>query len=64
MQKARNMALFRIELYFNIKIQPLSFKSPIFSEILVSKKNTDNVLYRRVYRVRIKNTAQKNEVFY
>ena len=44
MQKARNTALFAIALYFNVKIHPLPFKSPIFSEILVSKKNADNVL--------------------
>ena len=27
--------------YYNVKIDPVPFKSPIFSEILVSKKNVD-----------------------
>ena len=39
--------------YCNVKIQPLPFKSPAFSEILVSKKIAEIFLLRRLWGVRI-----------
>ena len=35
-----------IFIYYNIKIHPLPFKSPIFFEKLASKKNADTSLWR------------------
>ena len=39
--------------YYNFKIHPFFFKSPIFSEMLVSNKYTDRSFWRRACRVRI-----------
>ena len=38
--------------YYDVKTHSFLFKSPISSKILVSKKNADTFLYKRVCRVR------------
>ena len=45
--------LILLQINVSVKIHPLSFKSTIFSEILVSKINADTLLQRRVCRVSI-----------
>ena len=49
--------------YYNVKMHPFPFKSHIFSEMFVSKKNADTSLQKRACRVRLAKTWFKPYFF-